>query len=306
MPLNNGLDRPVLLLSPHLDDAVFSAGALVGRPTVEVWTVFAGVPESPGPTAWDSSCGYEDSRVLMKDRLAEDAAALGETRFEQLPFLERAYTTPARRTADLASLAGRIGEWIDRNPGGCLALPAGAGVTMRPAWHQQARRRLAGRRRGTSPPAGERDGSQSAGPAGEPAQAGMAKRVVRWMLHVDYQRRRRAAQRSGMLANEDHLAVRDAGLALANSRGVDVLLYEELPYLWAARGDAAAVSAASAAGRSAHRLELTPDLTDKHARMTRYRTQLRVMDPEHRRLEDPARLPSQERYWWLPAAADPV
>lgn len=305
MPLNNGLDRPVLLLSPHLDDAVFSAGALVGRPTVEVWTVFAGVPESPGPTAWDSSCGYEDSRVLMMDRLAEDAEALGETRFEQLPFLERAYTTPAGRTADLASLAGRIGEWIDRNPSGCLALPAGAGVTMRPAWHQQVRRRLAGRRRGTSP-AGEHVGSLSAGAAGEPAPAGMAKRVVRWLLHVDYQRRRRAAQRSGMLANEDHLAVRDAGLALATSRGVDVLLYEELPYLWAARGDAAAVSVASGAGRDARRFELTPDMTDKHARMTRYRTQLRVMDPEHRRLEDPARLPRQERYWWLPTPVDPV
>ena len=305
MPLNTDLDRPVLLLSPHLDDAVFSAGALVGRPLVKVWTVFAGVPESPGPTAWDAACGYEDSRTLMKDRLLEDAQALDGTRFEQLPLLERAYTTPSRRSADLASLELRIGAWIDRNPGGCLALPAGAGVTMRPAWHQRARRTLAQWRGGT-PVTDSGEGPHPAGPAGEPAPAGIATRIVRRLLHLDHQRRRRAAQRSGMLANEDHLAVRDAGLRIAHRRGADVLLYEELPYLWAVRGDAAAAAAASAVGRVARRFELTPDNADKHARMLRYRTQLRVMDPEHRRLEDPTRLPERERYWWLSAAVDPV
>ena len=174
---------------------------------------------------------------------------------------------------------------------------------MRPAWHQQVRRRFTEGRVGTSR-AGVDDRSLPSPPAGEPAPAGLAKRVVQRLLHVDYQRRRRAAQRSGMLANEDHLAVRDAGLAVAGLR-VDVLLYEELPYLWAARGDAATATA-SAACRDARQFELTPDITDKHARMTRYRSQLRVMDPEHRRLEDPARLPRHERYWWLPAPVDPV
>jgi LmbE family N-acetylglucosaminyl deacetylase len=68
----------VLVLSPHLDDAVFSCGELLTelrRPVVA--TLFAGVPP-PGTPAppWDAACGFADGQQAMRERRLEDAEAL--------------------------------------------------------------------------------------------------------------------------------------------------------------------------------------------------------------------------------------
>jgi LmbE family N-acetylglucosaminyl deacetylase len=71
-------DGSVLVVSPHLDDAVLSTAGLLGRwgrPTTVV-TAFAGMPEPAEPVSdWDRFCGFDDARVAAQVRAAEDRAA---------------------------------------------------------------------------------------------------------------------------------------------------------------------------------------------------------------------------------------
>lgn len=68
----------MVILSPHLDDAVFSCGGLLtSRPGGTVVTVFAGLPAAEaGPTDWDARCGFASGAVAMQARRDEDARAL--------------------------------------------------------------------------------------------------------------------------------------------------------------------------------------------------------------------------------------
>ncbi|SDD38242.1 PIG-L deacetylase family protein [Actinokineospora iranica] len=92
-------DGPLLALSPHLDDAVMSAGAALaavaetGRQVV-VCTVFAGSPPPPlsGPaTEFHRDCGLGPDAVDV--RRAEDSAAVAALGAEplHLPFLDALY-----------------------------------------------------------------------------------------------------------------------------------------------------------------------------------------------------------------------
>jgi hypothetical protein len=72
------LDR-VVVVSPHLDDAVFGCGDLLAaRPGSTVITVFAASPpEYPTSVGfWDAQCGFGPADDSMAIRRAEDAAAL--------------------------------------------------------------------------------------------------------------------------------------------------------------------------------------------------------------------------------------
>lgn len=67
---------PAVILSPHLDDAVWSCFSLLARDRdVLVATVFAGIPDG-APGWWDAQCGIADSAAHVRDRRAEDAAVL--------------------------------------------------------------------------------------------------------------------------------------------------------------------------------------------------------------------------------------
>src|SRR5690348_10525288 len=67
---------PVVVLSPHLDDAVWSTfSVLSGAGDVVVANVFAGIPEGP-PGWWDVKCGITDSAAHVRARRAEDASVL--------------------------------------------------------------------------------------------------------------------------------------------------------------------------------------------------------------------------------------
>jgi LmbE family N-acetylglucosaminyl deacetylase len=103
----------VLVLSPHLDDAVFSCGELLvelRRPIVA--TLFAGVPP-PGlqTTPWDVSSGFGNGVDAMQTRRAEDEKALqmlGAVA-EHFDFLDHQYgatPTAAQLTASVESLVG--------------------------------------------------------------------------------------------------------------------------------------------------------------------------------------------------------
>ena len=69
---------PLLVFSPHLDDAVLSLGcALAARPGSVVVTVLAGVPaDGSALTEWDAKCGFRRSADAMRVRWLEDARAM--------------------------------------------------------------------------------------------------------------------------------------------------------------------------------------------------------------------------------------
>jgi LmbE family N-acetylglucosaminyl deacetylase len=67
-----------VVVSPHLDDAAFSASVEIGRGGAAVLSVFAALPppECP-PSAWDLLTGSKDARTRQLERREEDRHALG-------------------------------------------------------------------------------------------------------------------------------------------------------------------------------------------------------------------------------------
>lgn len=68
---------PVLVVSPHLDDAVLSLGQFLGGwPGAIVLTVFSGIPEEKKVTTFDVSSEFHDSTQAMTARWHEDDRAM--------------------------------------------------------------------------------------------------------------------------------------------------------------------------------------------------------------------------------------
>jgi LmbE family N-acetylglucosaminyl deacetylase len=95
----------IVILSPHLDDAVLSCWHLLTAPEeVGVVTVFAGVPsELTVPAWWDQYTGAADSGERVRERLEEDRRALelaGRTAVN-LGFLDEQYRDDEQRVGPL-------------------------------------------------------------------------------------------------------------------------------------------------------------------------------------------------------------
>lgn len=102
---------PVLVISPHLDDAALSVGQLLaGHPGSTVVTVFAGEPAPGLVSDFDASCGFRDSRQAMAHRRREDLAALNVLRAGpvHLPFLGRGHGDPDSDDDIVAALGAEI------------------------------------------------------------------------------------------------------------------------------------------------------------------------------------------------------
>lgn len=93
---------PLFVVSPHLDDAVFSCGMLLAmHPGSIVCTVFAGAPRPPVSASWDQAAGFPDSDAALQARMREDdrALALVNARAIRLPFTDSQYRhSPAIET----------------------------------------------------------------------------------------------------------------------------------------------------------------------------------------------------------------
>jgi len=121
---------PLLLLSPHLDDAALSCAALIDRvEPVDVLTVFAGSPDPPVQGAWDRRTGFKDSSASLAARLVEERAAFAGTphRLGTLSLLEMQYLSGARPEADVRSFVSAVSTWLAQHPDATVAIPAGAG-----------------------------------------------------------------------------------------------------------------------------------------------------------------------------------
>lgn len=88
--------RKILIISPHLDDAVLGAGQLMaGRPNCDVLTLFSGVPiDEMLLTPYDRKSGFIRSHQAMMKRREEDNQALAILQANPIhtDFLDSQYT----------------------------------------------------------------------------------------------------------------------------------------------------------------------------------------------------------------------
>jgi LmbE family N-acetylglucosaminyl deacetylase len=113
-PAAGKADRPILVLSPHFDDAVLSCGAwLGGHPGSVVATVCSGRP-GPGVAShsWDAATGFSSGDAAAAARRAEDAAALAVLGATQhgLGFLDGDYREMTGRCHEDGSVRGPFKE----------------------------------------------------------------------------------------------------------------------------------------------------------------------------------------------------
>lgn len=113
---------PALVISPHLDDAILSAGQfLAGWPGTAVLTIFAGVPPGQCLTEFDRNSGFRSSQEAVQRRQAEDlrATATVKARAMHLDFLDGQYRQEP--DLDLDAIADRI-HATEREVGACTVM----------------------------------------------------------------------------------------------------------------------------------------------------------------------------------------
>lgn len=120
-----------LLLSPHLDDAVLSAGQfLVNQPGCDVLTVFAGIPDwgKGVVTPYDQKCGFTSSRRAMEARRLEDRDAIARLRCDPYfweHYLDSQYLADERDRDGLPALAADIVDFVRRGEYELVLAPLG-------------------------------------------------------------------------------------------------------------------------------------------------------------------------------------
>jgi LmbE family N-acetylglucosaminyl deacetylase len=123
-------ESPLLVLSPHFDDAALSCAALLAREEpIDVLTVFAGQPDPPRQGAWDRLTGFSDSTESNRVRRAEEQTAFAGSphRVTFLDLVELEYFTGPRTGDDAEPIAAAASRWLEENRHGVVAVPAGAG-----------------------------------------------------------------------------------------------------------------------------------------------------------------------------------
>lgn len=111
----------VVVVSPHLDDAVLSAWLVLARnPRARVVSCFAGTPPSSVSGAWDTATKFASAEQAVAARRREDISALALTGSEavHLDLLDEQYrngrNSPSRQVTDLlrTHLAGAEEVWL--------------------------------------------------------------------------------------------------------------------------------------------------------------------------------------------------
>jgi hypothetical protein len=127
---------PVVVLSPHLDDAVTDCwSVLTGTEPVAVVTVFARIPAPGAAGHCDALAGARDRAARMRERLEEDRAALALAGRSGLhltfPQADHRTGPPPPLSAIDRALARHVPStyrsqfsMLDRGPTGLLSNPA--------------------------------------------------------------------------------------------------------------------------------------------------------------------------------------
>jgi hypothetical protein len=268
----------VLIVSPHFDDAILSTYALIAATLaqghkVTVLTVFAGRPGPDVKTTWDELGGFANAFEAITARAAEETAAFDGLNVERrdLDCFETMYRNGTPLASDRETYLAEIRKWLSENTG-YVAVPSGAG--------------------------------------------GPATPLLRLRTHIP---RVGIGVPGGAVPNVDHLWVTDTLIdAISGISGIGgisgnesnasrlgdtnrILLYEDVPYLWAGRGDKRVRAIAEKLNVRSLTHELPVDRKGKTARIKAYESQVPglfcrwVTDIE-------AVIPKTERYWTLVSA----
>jgi LmbE family N-acetylglucosaminyl deacetylase len=115
----------LLIVSPHLDDAVFSCSDLMAsHPGSYVSTVFTAMAEDPQlSTEWDLRCGFFSAHRAMQARIAEDERALNglQAHALRMNFIDRQYGI----SPPLATLAVALEVLVQQHLETTVAIPFG-------------------------------------------------------------------------------------------------------------------------------------------------------------------------------------
>lgn len=108
-------DTAAMIISPHLDDAVFSCGELLANePGTIVATLFAGAPRTgPEVTEWDRAAGFRDGEDVIAARRREDHASLASLSCTPLwlEFCDDQYGMPTDMAAVKQALEELLAAW---------------------------------------------------------------------------------------------------------------------------------------------------------------------------------------------------
>ena len=253
-------------------------------------TVFSGTPHHPITSGWDEICGFKNSSEAMAARMQEELNAFQELSVEKidLDLLDGQYrTTHPMSDQDMAlTIVNAISKWVER----CLAqglephivVPAGAGLVGSTG----ARTRFL---------------EEAAEPIRAPVRTNPLISRMKSAKHRLFVWNKRKSQQRGLVQNSDHLIVRDVVLDSFLARAdVQVILYEELPYLWHRSADYVLAHVSQAYPHiQAEPFQIPITQVAKQHAISAYQSQLRPLDPKHRRLESPSQIPERERYWHL-------
>lgn len=129
--------KSAVVLSPHLDDAVFSCWHALSQPNTQVITVFAGKPTKDSTTLWNRLCGEASAFKMTELRLQENKAVLdglGIT-FHNLSYLDRQYRPGGR---DIPAIAETILKKVGKDV--VFFAPLAGGALWRHPDHVTVRR----------------------------------------------------------------------------------------------------------------------------------------------------------------------
>lgn len=109
---------PLVILSPHLDDAVLSCGQLMaGRPDVTVVTAFTGTPRRHRMlTTYDKDCGFRSAEEAMTVRRREDHQAMRDLHAAPsvyLDLLDNQYDPAKDQDDTMAAIVEAVAEVIE-------------------------------------------------------------------------------------------------------------------------------------------------------------------------------------------------
>ncbi len=106
----------VVVISPHLDDAVLSAWVVLrSSAPARVISCFAGVPPGSAAGSWDAATGGDTGPASMARRRAEDVRALRRTATEvvHLDLLDSQYRTPSDSEGLVDTLVTLLGPHLE-------------------------------------------------------------------------------------------------------------------------------------------------------------------------------------------------
>lgn len=124
--------RKILVISPHFDDAVLSAGQfLTERPDADIVTVFGGLPLTPDNvlTPYDEKCGFDSARNAVGARVRENDQALALLMANpiNLEFPDSQYENAHANIAYVDDIRRELQEILDSKRYEFIMAPVGLG-----------------------------------------------------------------------------------------------------------------------------------------------------------------------------------